>query len=712
MSRVSHSQSGPLSGTRFGKALLWLTAASALLTVISGVAFWQARSAALQVARDRAHGEAVRAAQVISDDMDRLPNVVRGIADDLSSGRTGRNQLLDRLKVAIETTPQLSGVGAAYAVHQYDPNLRLYAPYYRRQGEQTELIELDSLYDYTQGNRDWYQLPFSQGASWSEPSLTDASPVPVVEFSAPFTDGPSGTDIVGVIHGTMALSDADDLIRSLDLGDYGYGFLVSREGFVISHPFGDELTSSPASEAGHELTDDADKRAAARAMFDTIRTGQAGLIDDAVDPVTGEASWVFSEPVASTGWTVGVVFFKGESTGLRLFRRHLMRLTLSALLLCLCILALGTLVFFSGSIKQLWVAVLMASGLLVLGIGALWTEGYASAAARSPSTTVFANSASVRAFVLSSTRASLRSRGALPFFVPTGVFLQTLDLAGPNSVTVTGYVWQRYASNVPTDVARGFTLPEASDSTIEESYRYVQDEEETIGWTFRATIRQRFDYSKYPLDQQEVQLRIWPADIDKGVVLIPDLNAYRLIHPLARLGLEKRFSLPGWNVERTQFSNETTARHTTFGLATGSGETVEELSFSVVLNRRVLEPVFSSLLPLAVVGFMVSMLLFVVKESTRGNVVQILSAFSGLFFVGVLSQLDLRRRLSSSSVTYIEFFYFVTYAAILVVALIVLTNAYPGYVKRVEQREHLIPKLMFWPTILTVMLLLTVMVFY
>jgi hypothetical protein len=606
----------------------------------------------------------------------------------------------------------LSGVGAAYAVQQYDPNLRLYAPYYRRQSETTELIDLDALYDYTQGDRDWYQLPFTVGASWSEPTLTDASPTPVVEFSAPFTDGPTGTGTAGVIHGTIALSDADDLIRSLDLGEYGYGFLVSKNGFVISHPFGDELVTSPGTEASTDSAHDSDTREAARAMFDTVRTGQPGLIDDAVDPVTGEPSWVFSEPVASTGWTVGVVFFKGESTGLHLFRRDLMRFTLSLLLLCVSLLVVGGLAFYSGRVEELWIAVLVTCGLLLAGIGALWVEGYASAAPRPSSSTLFANSASVRAFVLSTTRASLKNEGPLPFFVPTGVFLQTLELTGPNTVTVTGYLWQRYASNVPTAVARGFTFPEASDSTVTESYRFMQDDAETIGWTFRATIRQRFDYAKYPLDQQEVQIRIWPADIDKGVVLIPDLNSYRLIHPLARLGLEKQFRLPGWDVERTQFSNETTARHTTFGLGTGNGAVVEELSFSVLLNRSVLEPVFSELLPLAVVGFMVSMLLLVVKESTRGNEVEILSAFSGLFFVGVLSQLDLRRRLSSSSITYIEFFYFVMYAAILIVALIVLTNAYPGYVKRVERQEHLIPKLLFWPTILTVMLVLTVLVFY
>ena len=36
---------------------------------------------------------------------------------------------------------------------------------------------------------------------------------------------------------------------------------------------------------------------------------------------------------------------------------------------------------------------------------------------------------------------------------------------------------------------------------------------ETIGWYFKATVRQKFDYANYPLDQQEFRLRIWHSDL-------------------------------------------------------------------------------------------------------------------------------------------------------------------------------------------------------
>src|SRR5262249_11585358 len=227
-----------------------------------------------------------------------------------------------------------------------------------------------------------------------------------------------------------------------------------------------------------------------------------------------------------------------------------------------------------------------------------------------------------------------------------------------NNIALTGYVWQKYPKNVPDAIARGFVLPDAADRTVTESYRWSDSESETIGWYVKATIRQNFDYAKYPLDQQDFKLRIWHRDLDKGVVLVPDLESYKIIHPLARAGLEKDFVLPGWAVERTMFSSRTRNRTTTFG-GDPNQDLATELPFDVAIGRWIIEPLFSNLLPLAVSAFMVFALLLIVKESTRTNVVQTLAAFSGLFFVVILSELDLRRRVTTTTILYIEYYYFV-----------------------------------------------------
>jgi hypothetical protein len=700
---------------RVALALSILTVVSIVVAAGLGIAYWMMTSRAVAAERDRARAEAVHAAATIDTELKRLPRVIDAVADDLSSGRITRTQMLDRLKAGIDTLPQLAGIGVAYVPYAYDPNLRLYAPYYQRTATAPTLISLDSSYDYTQSGQQWYEAALKSGRTWSEPAIAGPDASAVVEYSAPFTEGPSQTaKPVGVVHGTMSLSEINDLIRSLDLGEYGYGFLFSGKGAVVSHPFANKLAASaigtPSSGAARATPEQTFN--GVQQMFDTIQGKGPGDVQDVVDPVTSEPSWVLTERVPSTGWTVGVVFLKGASASGEVFRRKQMQLTL-AILASACLLVISLMLRnYDGDIKRLWVAVISTCALLVVGIAALWQEGYGEPSPSPAAETVLVNAASVRKFILDSTRASLKQKGSLPTFVPTGVLLQTLEIVGPNNINVTGYVWQKYARNIPKAVGRGCAIPEGSYSRITEVYRRADEDAEVIGWQVKATIRQSFDYSKYPLDEQDFRLRLRHVDLEKPAVLVPDLDSYQIINPLARLGLEKNFTLPGWSIPRTQFSAGAADPATTFGLATGARDAMNELSFNIVLDRRIIEPIFSNVLTLAISSFMVFSLLILVKESTRANVVQILSAYSALFFVVIYSELDLRRRLSSSSIMYIEYFYFVLFGTILIVALITLTNAYIGHFPRLEHREHIIPKLLFWPTILITLLAVTWVIFY
>ncbi len=657
-----------------------------------GVSYQRALQSALSSARDHVRSEADRAAGVIDGELRRFELAVTGVTGTVNSGPADTNALVEQLRQGIDRTPQMAGLGAAFLPLTQDPNLRLVAPYLRRQGEAVSLIHLDTLYDYTQGNRDWFQLALKAGRpTWSEPAVSDVLGMPAVEFSAPITRG--GPAAIGVVHGSMALTEVNEIVSSLDLGEFGYSFQVSKGGFVISHPFADEY-------------------ALGMRVFNGMPVDEHGVVGDVLDPVTGEPSWLFTESVPATEWTLGVVFFKDQTSHSPELRRQQIHFAV-ALVITLCVLIALVLEPYrdSHAAVPLWIGAGTGSLVLLLGIGFLWAVSYGANPPAHETGTSFVDRGSVRRFTLETMRASLASRGTLPSLVPTGVFIQTMEILSPNNVAITAYIWQKYARNIPASVARGFVLPDASDRTITEAYRTKTDEGETIGWYVKATVRQEFDYANYPLDQQEFRLRVWHSDLNRSIVLVPDLDAYKIIHPLARAGIDANFVLPGWAVSRTQFGSSPRIRTTSYGL-TAEGDSGTELAFDVVINRRIIEPMFSNLLPLTVSAFMVLSLLLIVKESTRGSVVQTLSAFSGLFFVIILSQLDLRRRVSGASILYIEYFYFVIYGAIVTAALTTLTNGWPGLFPSIERREHFFPKVLFWPVILATIAVITLAVFY
>ena len=663
----------------------------AITTAVLGVTYQRSLGQAVTVARDHARAEADRAAGVIDSELRRFEVAVTGVATAINSGGQDTETLMANLRQCVDRTPQMAGVGVAFRPLAHDPNLRLFAPYLRRRGDAVEQLQLDTLFDYTQGNRDWFEGPLKSGrAMWSEPAVAETLGATAVEYSALLTRG--GTD-VGVVHGTMSLTEVNDIVSAVDVGEFGYSFLVSQGGFVISHPFADEYALGMRVFTGMSLQD-------------------RGSVEDVTDPVTGEPSWMFTELVPATGWRLGVVFFKDQAERTEALRRQRIHVAIALIAtLCLVIALVLEPYRYTYAPFPLWLGVGAGSLVLLLGIAFIWAVPHGNNPPTRETETTFVDTGSVRRFSLDTMRGSLASKVTLPSFVPTGVFIQTMEILSPNNVAVTGYVWQRYARSIPKEVARGFVLPDASDREITEAYRSSTADAETIGWYVKATVRQKFDYANYPLDQQAFRLRIWHSDLNRSIVLVPDLEAYKIIHPLARAGLDGNFVLPGWAVSRTQFGSTPRIRTTTYGL-TSEGDAGAELAFDVVINRRIVEPMLSDLLPLTVSGFMVFALLLILRESTRGVVVQTLSAFSGLFFVVILSQLDLRRRVSGASILFIEYYYFVIYFIIVVAALTTLTNGYPGLFPWIERREHFLPKLLYWPVTLAAIAVITLVTFY
>jgi len=138
------------------------------------------------------------------------------------------------------------------------------------------------------------------------------------------------------------------------------------------------------------------------------------------------------------------VFFKEESAQTRPLRRQQIRFVVALLVsACLALALILEPYRHVHDVHTLWVGSVMGAFLLAVGIAWLWMVAYGAKPESPTHDTVFVDTGSVRRFVLESTRRTLKNTGALPVLVPTGVFIQTLEILSPNNIAVTGYVWQK-----------------------------------------------------------------------------------------------------------------------------------------------------------------------------------------------------------------------------------------------------------------------------
>lgn len=343
------------------------------------------------------------------------------------------------------------------------------------------------------------------------------------------------------------------------------------------------------------------------------------------------------------------------------------------------------------------------------------------------------NKQAVDAYLAENWQASHQADGALPVplvKIPTGIFIQSLKFFNSTEVNLTGYLWQRYTDGLndafkPREGEVGFILPEqvqtGSDIDPREAYRIRQGDEEVIGWYFEATLRQPFDYFYYPFDHKTVWVRLWPKNFAGNVVLVPDFQAYQATGVKDVFGIENGIVLGTWERENTFFDFKPTCYDTNFGIDDYIGQQgFPELYYNFVIKRKSSDAFIMYLLPLFLVAALLfSALLTVTAKPDLANVhgfntSGVLGTCSVLFFVVLLAHTQLREQFAGSGIVYMEYFYFLMYALLVVVA----ANTYlfsmraAPQLKFVHYADNLIPKLLYWPTLLLSMIAITTYVLW
>jgi hypothetical protein len=305
-----------------------------------------------------------------------------------------------------------------------------------------------------------------------------------------------------------------------------------------------------------------------------------------------------------------------------------------------------------------------------------------------------------------------------PIYIRTGVFIESIEFLGPYNVRAYGYVWQHYPDSVPPGVARGVIFPEAEKQEFREAYRVRRDDGELVGWSYSVNLRQEFDYACYPFDGQEFWLRLWPVDFESNVLLVPDLPSYQSWEPRDKPGLEKRFVLEGWTIEESYFSTQSTFYNTSFGVFDFERPIEShELCFNVSLRRIVTTPLLTHGVAPSVVFVLVfvTFLMFSADRERRGHFgltwSGVIGVWSGSLFATLIAQATLRAQLKAAGLAYLEVLHTLLYPTLVTVACIAtLCVAAPG-IRLLSWRDNLLAKLLYWPAVMTILLIVTFIVF-
>jgi len=305
--------------------------------------------------------------------------------------------------------------------------------------------------------------------------------------------------------------------------------------------------------------------------------------------------------------------------------------------------------------------------------------------------------------------------GPAPAFIPTGIFVEAVRFDGPYTVVASGFMWQRYADELPDDLDAGVVMPEAESAEYVEVYRTHQDGETLIGWSFSVTLRQQFDYSRYPFDRQQVWFELWHVEFARDVYLTLDTASYQSLVPATLPGLDGDLVLEGWDVAGSYFAYRITEYNASFGIEGYVGDEPQtEMRFAIELERSVWDAIPGNILPPLIILIQLFVLVAVLgkdRERLEDFGIRpgaVLFTCTALILSVLVIHNDLRNRLEASTIVYAEAIYLLLYVAILAVAAnSVLLVARPD-LALFRKHENLWAGVAFWPAILVALLVITI----
>jgi hypothetical protein len=368
------------------------------------------------------------------------------------------------------------------------------------------------------------------------------------------------------------------------------------------------------------------------------------------------------------------------------------------------------------------VSALISLGCLI-AVGAMWVRAYTAAPAPAPADTVVTSQDEVTRYLAALMPAPERGSEP-PVFIPTGLYIESVEFKGPYDVQVTGYVWQRYANDLPKDLVPkdpddvGFVMPEAQYARFFKVYQAQQGNEELIGWSFFATLREQFDYEEYPLDRQQIWIELWHSDFERKVYLAPDLEGYTSLNPAALPALDKDLVLEDWDFQESYFSYRAARYNSNFGIqGYAEDQRAPELRYIISIKRHLLSTLISRMIVPIVILLQLFVIVVVIGTKQQrleqfgvrpGAVIFTCAAF---FFATLVAHNSLRGDLRAHGLVYLESLYILTYFVILAVAInSVLLVAKPN-LKLFREYDNLWAEVLYWPTILLAMVVITFLTF-
>lgn len=646
-------------------------------------------------------------AEVIETMLSTIAFVGQSIADDLHTNYLVTDDIATRIKRDIKENSAIVGITVLFMPYTYDNTVQVYAPSITRIDDtyQEKLLSEVSVDDHEENSifkAPWYTQALENGTAWLLNSTEkDPQQTATATYSCTFFDHNNKPH--GVVLITYSLADIIRVSEYDRFGQTGYSIILSDNGTFIFHPIHQMVQSQTTllqfaqSKGNEEFATIAQKALQKEPILTSYSSAHSR-----------DTFIIYTHPIAINNWIVGAIFPEDEIGLSSQTVRHYYFWIL--IWLTLFLIALSAFLSSYGIIP-LMESIVLINMILVLALIGSWCIIKKTTTINREAKTVIADQSSLDKFLNDLDEEAHRKHESLPIRIPFGLYLYSLSIPSTNKISISGYIWEKYNTTLHKGINHAIAIPQTTRIYLSAPLTSVSDEWETVTTNVQGTLSQDQDYTTYPFDQQRIRIIFEHRDIEKNIILTPDLAAYKKISPEATPGLDKEFFLSGFNIEQSFFEYHKIDPTTNFGFKEyGTVSDHFQLIYNIVINRNLLNPFVLYLLPLLVILFSLFCTLLMTEKNT--NPFSVLTPYTGLFFALVILHRSLREQHPLGSTLYMEYAFFYTYITMILLIIHTILTHYYTHWNYYQEKALQIIKVLFWPFQLITWLVTTFIIFY
>ncbi|MBM4277402.1 MAG: HAMP domain-containing protein [Deltaproteobacteria bacterium] len=291
------------------KLILFFTLSSALIFIaIVTYNYFFSRKIIEKDIEEKARNLALATVNRIEAVLRPLQKVPENVAYFMEYGSCNKEDLLRFLREVVKNNPEVYGSTVAFEPYASDRKSLYFAPYFYKNKDKLEFSYLGGE-NYQYFHLDWYQIPKELNRpDWSEPYFDEGGGnILMATYSVPFYKVVKGKrQLMGIVTADISLEWLREIVSSVKILRTGYGFLISKNGTLVTHPRKDLIMNATLFGLAEERNDPL-----LRAIGKKMIKGEAGFISFK-SAVFGRECWMYYAPIASSGWSLAVVFPQDE----------------------------------------------------------------------------------------------------------------------------------------------------------------------------------------------------------------------------------------------------------------------------------------------------------------------------------------------------------------------------------------------------------------